>query len=591
MIAAIHRLRESISNRKIENASLDRQIEQKSKDCNGAILQVDIAKEAAEFVDMIATTTRVSTKHQFETLITSALQQVYDPLHSFEMEWTFKRDRPAIDFFIHHGAVRRNIDDGNGEGVNDLVSTVLRILVASLVPSVPRVLVLDEPGKHLDEDRSSRFGEFLSKLCDQLDWQIIAVTHSSALAEHASASYQIHHDGIMSIVSSDDRIPTTGFFRSARLQNFESHVDSRIDFARGLTVLCGPSNSGKTSILRGLQLACYGRWSPDAVRIGESFARVELLTERGIVAVERGKTRNVWEMTLRDSAKTTTLKNVGRGVPDEAVAIHGIAPVKLGGKDVPIHFASQRESAFLISAIGSQDASAGTVAKLFDSLTGLEGLEELSASIAKHKSQFQVRARNLQEQIEETEKLKYDVDVLQCDSNRLDEIDSVLTGYDKAKFTHDELFSLLEGFTAKESTIEDIAQSLEFFDGLPALEKEAKEAGELFVEYEKILSLHKKNMNLEGQKRFIIGRLKVIPDEGSAEQLVLQVHDNLSDLDKIVDMNAQRAYLEASLASFDAIMEGNNTMIESSELVFAEWKDSIKTCPYCEQPLHNVTVS
>lgn len=74
---------------------------------------------------------------------------------------------------------------------------------------------------------------------------------------------------------------------SLELNNFRQHVDSRIDFADGLTGIIGPNGAGKTTILEAIAWALYGapavRGNNDTIRSnaaeGGSKARVALTFE------------------------------------------------------------------------------------------------------------------------------------------------------------------------------------------------------------------------------------------------------------------------------------------------------------------------
>lgn len=64
--------------------------------------------------------------------------------------------------------------------------------------------------------------------------------------------------------------------KRVRLENFQSHRNSVIDFDRGLNVIVGPSDSGKSAIIRAIKWALYNEPSGNYfIREGEQ--RFQLL--------------------------------------------------------------------------------------------------------------------------------------------------------------------------------------------------------------------------------------------------------------------------------------------------------------------------
>ncbi len=70
---------------------------------------------------------------------------------------------------------------------------------------------------------------------------------------------------------------------SLRLQNFRQHVDTRIEFERGLTGIIGPNGSGKSTLLEAIAWALYGtpaaRGNRDSIRFSRAAARASVKVE------------------------------------------------------------------------------------------------------------------------------------------------------------------------------------------------------------------------------------------------------------------------------------------------------------------------
>ena len=67
------------------------------------------------------------------------------------------------------------------------------------------------------------------------------------------------------------------YIKKVNLVNFQSHKDTTIEFDKGLNIIVGASDSGKTSILRGIKWALYNDPSGDYfIREGESECSVTI---------------------------------------------------------------------------------------------------------------------------------------------------------------------------------------------------------------------------------------------------------------------------------------------------------------------------
>jgi len=166
------------------------------------------------------------------------------------------------------------------------------------------------------------------------------------------------------------------------LWNFESHEHTVLDnISPGLNLLCGESNSGKTSIVRALKLAAYNEFDPRSVRVGATKCTVLVETERGSVKVTRGEKNNLWEVT-KVGQQTQYFDKVGKNIVPDAEEIIGLKIVTLGDVSVPVNIMDQLESHFMLKGIGDKDASGSMRAQIVDEISGLSGIEGLIKDVS-----------------------------------------------------------------------------------------------------------------------------------------------------------------------------------------------------------------
>lgn len=148
--------------------------------------------------------------------------------------------------------------------------------------------------------------------------------------------------------------------RHVIIENFQSHARTELTFGPGLNVIVGPSDNGKTAILRALRWALWGE--PDGtefVRRGARECRVQVtLSDGTTIRRERGPRLNRYVVQV-PGAEPLVLEGFGRRVPAEVLRAHGMAPVALDtDRQVLLHLAGQLEGPFLLAEPASVRARA-----------------------------------------------------------------------------------------------------------------------------------------------------------------------------------------------------------------------------------------
>lgn len=241
--------------------------------------------------------------------------------------------------------------------------------------------------------------------------------------------------------------------RRIQVQNFQNHERSVLDLAAHVNVISGPSDNGKSAIVRAL------RWVIENKPLGDSFCRTgtkdtSVLIDMGDVCVERFRNgrNNGYRM-----GEETFLATKGT-VPTEIAAALDIAPPCLQNQTDPYYLLS---------------LSPGEVAR---HLSQLADLSDIDAAIRKANSligKTQVEAKFAETEIASLEsKLK--------DSEHLDAIEVVLrrvgTALERSEaklgkwadldalhdetYATEEAFAALPSFVGAEGVIADLKEAL-----------------------------------------------------------------------------------------------------------------------------------
>ena len=204
-------------------------------------------------------------------------------------------------------------------------------------------------------------------------------------------------------------------FMRIEISNFQSHSNTIIEPAPvgGLTVITGPSDSGKTAIVRALKWLLYNQPQGDSFRrVGCDFVEVSVETAAGQhVARRRTSTTN------RYIVDGQTLEGFGNSVPAEAQQTTGVRPVRLNDQDILANIAGQLEPPFLGSSI-----SAPARAKVLGKLAGTEVIDQASRDLGTDLYRSRQEAKRLDAEAEELEQQVAQYDYLPSLADELEQL-------------------------------------------------------------------------------------------------------------------------------------------------------------------------
>lgn len=149
--------------------------------------------EAINFIEKAANHQRSLIKDKIESVITDALKEIYGDEYEITFDYTMKRNKTSVDIYLTKHTKLGDIvrkQGGFGGGVSDVISLPLKLLVLLALQTNDKILIADEPGKHMDQ-RVDKFGYFLRNICDKLGVQLIVLTHHQCLSEFANSVYEV----------------------------------------------------------------------------------------------------------------------------------------------------------------------------------------------------------------------------------------------------------------------------------------------------------------------------------------------------------------------------------------------------------------
>lgn len=165
-----------------------------------------------------------------------------------------------------------------------------------------------------------------------------------------------------------------------RLQNFQSHVDTEIELAPAgaLTVVTGPTDSGKTALIRGFRLVAYNEPTGDSyIRVGANLCRVTVTLDDG-TAVIRERSRggvNRYSLT-KPGEQPQVFEGFGASVPLEIQQALNISEVQIGDLTIRPALAEQLDGPFL-----GRGVPATARAKVLGYLSGTDAVDAANKAV------------------------------------------------------------------------------------------------------------------------------------------------------------------------------------------------------------------
>ena len=239
------------------------------------------------------------------------------------------------------------------------------------------------------------------------------------------------------------------------LENFQSHKNSTIEFDDQLNVIVGPSDSGKTAILRGIRWALYNEPSGDYfIREGTSECSVTIIFNDGTkIKRYRNKSKNTY--FLYDSNNNEMkFEGFGTSVPEEIINKTGIKKILLDSDlSNAINLSDQLEGAFLLSERAS--ARANSIGRL----VGVNIIDDALRESLKDSRNLSNNKKNIEDNIVQLEKELLTYEYLDELASRINNIEKIKNKIQEKNETISKYKDLLQ----KTLTISQEKKELNFY--------------------------------------------------------------------------------------------------------------------------------
>ncbi len=219
--------------------------------------------------------------------------------------------------------------------------------------------------------------------------------------------------------------------KKIKIQGFQKHRNKGIEF-ENITVIVGPSDKGKSSILRGLKWICTNRPKGDTfISWDRENAKVTLGIDDHIVIRRKGKKGNHYYL---DGVKYAAF---GNGVPQDIANILNVGP---------LNWQSQHSSHYLFSK------TPGEVAKELNKIVALDTIDRVLGGLASELRKAKATTAVVRDRLDSARKERKRLSWIKGANRELRGIEALQEQFGKVKQELAGIEDLLgEGLRAKES--------------------------------------------------------------------------------------------------------------------------------------------
>lgn len=349
---------------------------------------------------------------------------------------------------------------------------------------------------------------------------------------------------------------------SIKIQNFQSHKDTTINLNKGVNIIVGSSDSGKSAILRAFRWVVYNKPRGDFFRSwwgGDTRVDIELDTH--IISKLKTNAETIYILFNKDTEETLEFRAFGNDVPEEIIRIINLSDINLQ---------QQLDKPFLISE------SPGEVAQHFNRMAKLEkidtGIRNINSKIRSIEQSLTFEKTRLQETKDKYQQYSY-----------LDELEVKITeveNTDKQRIILQNKVNIIEDLANNHTTIKNKIIDITKITGAEPLLQELIKQSRVWLEQKQ-------------KSRLVTEILQDITESNHSIQIFSSYIKGEKKLNSIIEQ-MRLLYDKENIKDklYNIIQQASNTVyyidkkqkeVKENEKIYKENKPKI--CPTCQRPL------
>ncbi len=353
--------------------------------------------------------------------------------------------------------------------------------------------------------------------------------------------------------------------KQIKINNFQSHKESILNFKKGINIILGSSNSGKTAILRSLYWVLENRPSgigfvnKDIVNEKNKLTgevSVEIETEKGKVKRLKNKNDNKYEVNGE------VFEALGMKIPEQVIKFFNFTDVNLQ---------KQLDKPFLLAE------TSGEIARYFNKIVKLDKIDRVLSAVERDKRKVKSEISYIEDEkkkikedlkgyewIKEAEKLLLEYEENERKLEKIKENLKLYTEIRESYIYYSEKLKKLETIEEKTKIVDEYSEILEKKEKITEKIQDLKK---ILLKLDKINLFLKKSDKIELVNKFI--------------KKFENIEDNINKITGKIDEYGQLIFRIRKVE--DYIEEYNK---ELKEVL----KNYPEVCPLCGQPIKKVEV-
>ncbi len=188
MIETRNKINELLAEKKVATKLLD-SLTAQVEEHNNSLIEIEKVQELFQIAVKLMYT-NLSTK--LGDVITEGISIAWpDAQCKFVIEFVERRNNVEADIFLENSnGYRVNPLYSGGGGLADFISLLLRITYI-ILSKYDNTLCADEPLKFIDRERIPEAAQFIKKICTDLNFQLIMISHIPELLQESDIVYKV----------------------------------------------------------------------------------------------------------------------------------------------------------------------------------------------------------------------------------------------------------------------------------------------------------------------------------------------------------------------------------------------------------------
>lgn len=335
-----------------------------------------------------------------------------------------------------------------------------------------------------------------------------------------------------------------------------------------MTVITGPTDSGKTAIIRALRWLYYNTAPPgDFIRTGCTYAKVvvEYLDE---TEIERVRTPSKNQYIIRKSGEEPKVyEGFGVRVPLEVQQALGVMPIRIADIDINLNLAEQLDPPFLGKVISPPNK-----ARVLGHLAGTEQIDQAGKMLGTDIYRADQDEKQLKKDIEEKQKQIAEYSWLPVLQEKIHKLDIIILDLKSKEQVKEKLADLASRLNSNNSQVKDVASTLDRLSYLPQLELYLNVLPNQIAKLNKLGSLRSSLGSLDSSIAETLSTLSKLAHMDELTEILHQLEANISKYVKLKTIQGNLFGLEGERKTSIDIISKTESVDEALFIISSTFK-------------------